>query len=139
MDMENVELGTEVVVSQPPLGKREEPILTTAISCLWHSRRYVAAACLVGFIVAAGVAFTILPRYESTTRLMPPDRTETMGLALLASKIDRKSTRLNSSHVAISYAVFCLKKKKIQQTRNKQRQAEIDTGKSTLIRCSIHL
>src|SRR5690625_2153008 len=27
-------------------------------------------------------------------------------------KIDRKSTRLNSSHVAISYAVFCLKKKK---------------------------
>src|SRR5690625_6920918 len=31
---------------------------------------------------------------------------------LLGSEIDRKSTRLNSSHVAISYAVFCLKKKK---------------------------
>src|SRR5437870_10442517 len=29
-----------------------------------------------------------------------------------APLIDRKSTRLNSSHVAISYAVFCLKKKK---------------------------
>src|SRR5690625_6946577 len=28
------------------------------------------------------------------------------------AKRDRKSTRLNSSHVAISYAVFCLKKKK---------------------------
>src|SRR5690349_24125257 len=28
---------------------------------------------------------------------------------------DRKSTRLNSSHVEISYAVFCLKKKKKQQ------------------------
>src|SRR5437870_6687606 len=28
-------------------------------------------------------------------------------------KRDRKSTRLNSSHVAISYAVFCLKKKKL--------------------------
>src|SRR5690625_6305405 len=27
-------------------------------------------------------------------------------------RIDRKSTRLNSSHVAISYAVFCLKKQK---------------------------
>src|SRR5256885_13127859 len=27
-------------------------------------------------------------------------------------KIDRKSTRLNSSHLVISYAVFCLKKKK---------------------------
>src|SRR5690625_6496262 len=31
---------------------------------------------------------------------------------------DRKSTRLNSSHVAISYAVFCLKKKKRQCQRN---------------------
>src|SRR5699024_11296089 len=29
-----------------------------------------------------------------------------------SSEIDRKSTRLNSSHVSISYAVFCLKKKK---------------------------
>src|SRR5437660_2230302 len=28
--------------------------------------------------------------------------------------VDRKSTRLNSSHVAISYAVFCLKKKNIE-------------------------
>src|SRR5439155_26637712 len=30
-----------------------------------------------------------------------------------AAGLDRKSTRLNSSHVAISYAVFCLKKKNI--------------------------
>src|SRR5205814_10499384 len=29
-----------------------------------------------------------------------------------ATRIDRKSTRLNSSHLGISYAVFCLKKKK---------------------------
>src|SRR5205807_7385990 len=29
----------------------------------------------------------------------------------LATEIDRKSTRLNSSHLVISYAVFCLKKK----------------------------
>src|SRR5690625_6540205 len=32
---------------------------------------------------------------------------------------DRKSTRLNSSHVAISYAVFCLKKKKTETTTRK--------------------
>ena len=31
---------------------------------------------------------------------------------------DRKSTRLNSSHVSISYAVFCLKKKNKKQKRN---------------------
>src|SRR5690625_7118389 len=34
--------------------------------------------------------------------------------AIGADARDRKSTRLNSSHVAISYAVFCLKKKKIK-------------------------
>src|SRR5438874_9561264 len=33
------------------------------------------------------------------------------------AKVDRKSTRLNSSHVEISYAVFCLKKKKNNQSR----------------------
>src|SRR5690348_17411401 len=31
--------------------------------------------------------------------------------------VDRKSTRLNSSHPSISYAVFCLKKKKSKHTR----------------------
>src|SRR2546426_11059827 len=34
------------------------------------------------------------------------------GQAYVASHGDRKSTRLNSSHLVISYAVFCLKKKK---------------------------
>src|SRR3712207_7570244 len=34
------------------------------------------------------------------------------GLGLFGVRLDRKSTRLNSSHANISYAVFCLKKKK---------------------------
>src|SRR5206468_10798304 len=37
---------------------------------------------------------------------------------------DRKSTRLNSSHDQISYAVFCLKKKK-RRTKRKQRENEV--------------
>src|SRR5437588_8798184 len=37
--------------------------------------------------------------------------------ALGKSLKDRKSTRLNSSHTVISYAVFCLKKKKKKETR----------------------
>src|SRR5690554_7494856 len=36
--------------------------------------------------------------------------------SLVLGTEDRKSTRLNSSHVRISYAVFCLKKKKIKKT-----------------------
>src|SRR5437870_6800540 len=35
---------------------------------------------------------------------------------------DRKSTRLNSSHVAISYAVFCLKKKKKKKNKRKAKR-----------------
>src|SRR5437773_5858624 len=34
------------------------------------------------------------------------------------SILDRKSTRLNSSHITISYAVFCLKKKKKKKIKN---------------------
>src|SRR2546426_1464605 len=36
-------------------------------------------------------------------------------LGVLLTSIDRKSTRLNSSHLVISYAVFCLKKKRCDQ------------------------
>src|SRR3712207_8179762 len=38
------------------------------------------------------------------------------GAYFLAFELDRKSTRLNSSHANISYAVFCLKKKKTYVT-----------------------
>src|SRR5690625_5457033 len=44
------------------------------------------------------------------------------GARILAER-DRKSTRLNSSHVAISYAVFCLKKKKIKIFANTDGEA----------------
>ena len=44
---------------------------------------------------------------------------DVIALSILSgAHIDRKSTRLNSSHVVISYAVFCLKKK--NNTRKKQ-------------------
>src|SRR2546429_4082526 len=66
------------------------------------------------------------PLVEATVRLRPDvvlmaysapviAQLERFGipvLALDANDIDRKSTRLNSSHGYISYAVFCLKKKK---------------------------
>src|SRR5438477_3229033 len=55
---------------------------------------------------------------------------------------DRKSTRLNSSHMSISYAVFCLKKKKRRNTDNPQsktsprcRSARSDLPDSTLGAC----
>src|SRR5690349_21984713 len=50
-------------------------------------------------------------RRFSSPRRRPAKRTAPRNTASALSR-DRKSTRLNSSHVEISYAVFCLKKKK---------------------------
>src|SRR2546430_3993952 len=74
----------------------------------------------------------------STTRAIswwPRDTTSTTR--------DRKSTRLNSSHSQISYAVFCLKKKKkkIKQSTNKDHTARRDGNQlasqnnNTHVRC----
>src|SRR5947207_12586103 len=41
--------------------------------------------------------------------------------------LDRKSTRLNSSHTVISYAVFCLKKKKKKKQQNQEAKRIDDT------------
>src|SRR5690625_4057367 len=77
-----------------------------------------------------GFALTYIETIVANLRSLPGDRR--VGVKSLASQlgfdmakkvaiisaimgwvVDRKSTRLNSSHVAISYAVFCLKKKKL--------------------------
>src|SRR3712207_6854566 len=50
----------------------------------------------------------------------------TAGRTGLTGAADRKSTRLNSSHANISYAVFCLKKKKKKHT---DRQEKSQTNK----------
>src|SRR5207253_5728867 len=47
------------------------------------------------------------PEYQAPTRRI----SRYLGVRTEELLLDRKSTRLNSSHVAISYAVFCLKKK----------------------------
>src|SRR5690606_40049772 len=49
---------------------------------------------------------------RGTPRRPRPDRVRARRRLAGAGRRDRKSTRLNSSHVKISYAVFCLKKKK---------------------------
>src|SRR5688500_19224454 len=55
-----------------------------------------------------------------------------------ASGPDRKSTRLNSSHLVISYAVFCLKKKK-KKKQTKPTKLSISVTRSTLRRLHLYL
>src|SRR2546426_7793214 len=72
--------------------------------------------------ISTGIAIVIgIPLGVVLTR-RPAWRGPVLGLAnvfqtipslALFGFLDRKSTRLNSSHLVISYAVFCLKKKKI--------------------------
>src|SRR5437868_12759667 len=57
---------------------------------------------------------------ERRLREIATKTAEAFGATAVLVAIDRKSTRLNSSHVSISYAVFCLKKK----TNNKQKRLQ---------------
>src|SRR3712207_7815907 len=54
------------------------------------------------------------PRLRRVVRVVQADADEVLhaGDRRAEARLDRKSTRLNSSHANISYAVFCLKKKK---------------------------
>src|SRR5207244_9735862 len=81
-------------------------------------RLYFAAAdhfSSVNTCVYEPSAFRVLANWPRAPMYLPvpPNIARTTDLpALNSAAVDRKSTRLNSSHQIISYAVFCLKKKK---------------------------
>src|SRR3712207_7752687 len=84
-------------------------------------RSVVAYASLTGRPITAEVAMEVLKDLfpEGGTATITVDEIQRVvcdafgvSLADLKGDKDRKSTRLNSSHANISYAVFCLKKKK---------------------------
>src|SRR3712207_7291130 len=72
------------------------------------------AAIALGVAFLGGIAlYTFTGAGQATDRLGQAAATATPGAASIPELLlDRKSTRLNSSHANISYAVFCLKKKK---------------------------
>src|SRR2546427_5184125 len=81
---------------------------------------------LIGGLLAPSGLLTCQPLpYDSTTQTIGPDGgtiyigshsldipAGALPSPTMITAVDRKSTRLNSSHSQISYAVFCLKKKK---------------------------
>src|SRR3712207_7395834 len=56
--------------------------------------------------------------YEIQISILPRVLPQLQGYDFGATMVDRKSTRLNSSHANISYAVFCLKKKKNEESED---------------------
>src|SRR5690625_5722273 len=82
--------------SRMPRAQRRTQLLELATSVF--TQKGFQATSMDDIAAAAGVTKPVLYQHF--------DSKETLYVE------DRKSTRLNSSHVAISYAVFCLKKKK---------------------------
>src|SRR3989454_6896115 len=74
------------------------------------ARRQGRAPRLLGRAREVGLPPLVCPPVRVVRRCARPGRSGRRGGA------DRKSTRLNSSHLVISYAVFCLKKKKKETT-----------------------
>src|SRR5690625_122073 len=95
-------------------------VLVLSVLFLFRGHQLPGGGFIAALIGGAGLALAYLSA--------PRDRTIRMSaMALIGSGVivgagiglvglaDRKSTRLNSSHVAISYAVFCLKKKRTEE------------------------
>src|SRR2546421_3663829 len=85
------------------------------VDLILHPRNGRAARTMEA-LVDTGAAYTIVPQPVLESLGCEPLRSQRVVLADSRieewSVTDRKSTRLNSSHDQISYAVFCLKKKK---------------------------
>src|SRR2546427_8308258 len=71
-------------------------------------------------VAVAATAFACVKGEQSAQQADSTARNLTLAPTESSGAIDRKSTRLNSSHSQISYAVFCLKKKKGRRSRRRR-------------------
>src|SRR5436309_3371274 len=114
--------GRHVVIDKPftiTVAEAEELVHLGAakrrILSAYQNRRYVGDFVTLRHLLSEGVLGRVAVYESHFDRFRPELRP--------AAWRERKSTRLNSSHVKISYAVFCLKKKKKKKNKkNKQRK-----------------
>src|SRR5690554_7667310 len=88
--------------------KAKTKIVLPLVRMVWYSSKRSSCLFLFNKKQSVGYLNTTKNKHPSFLFFQPAEFIEKIA------KIDRKSTRLNSSHVRISYAVFCLKKKKKQ-------------------------
>src|SRR5256885_3227041 len=88
-----------------------EWVLDQRYAHLFH-RTPEAEASVIVYDLAESTVTPLMIEVEQRYRRLKSFSLPSMGEAGVRRHIDRKSTRLNSSHLVISYAVFCLKKKK---------------------------
>src|SRR5688572_31513662 len=115
-------LGNEGVVTNPlsyngVVHRTGFLLLVTAVTFALTWRGLITGAVppgvgLVGSLVGLGLALLIIfSRATNPVLISAYAITQGLALGVISFYADRKSTRLNSSHSQISYAVFCLKKK----------------------------
>src|SRR5438552_13091845 len=99
-------------------------MLATARHAGWMGERVVAIHATGGAAQNRAILQVMADVHGAEVRQLAVAESAALGAALRAfhgeqvAQGDRKSTRLNSSHQIISYAVFCLKKKKKIKTNN---------------------
>ena len=79
------DLSVAPVYADPPVTARSEPNPLEWLWLLWERRRFLARVAVWGLVLSTIVAFVIPKRYESTTRLMPPDSQSSSGMAMMAA------------------------------------------------------
>src|SRR5699024_11555272 len=89
------------------------PITTVTVTTYTQPTLAPTQPTMVSIVLAALSGAKIAHREKARIINEEIIRTCQLTLGPLRSAIDRKSTRLNSSHVSISYAVFCLRKKRL--------------------------
>src|SRR5574343_863648 len=72
--------------------------------------------------LVSGENITVVSTTATASMTAVPIWTASGTAAAYPAPVDRKSTRLNSSHITISYAVFCLKKKKKKNKKQKKKK-----------------
>src|SRR5699024_8752271 len=88
--------------------ERTEEVLATLRVISWIQERFGVDACRRYIVSFTRSAQDIAAVHELVNHALPEGRRPVLDVIPLFE--DRKSTRLNSSHVSTSYAVFCLKK-----------------------------
>src|SRR5256885_8248761 len=78
-----------------------------------YTTLFRSVATFIAVVVYAGLTYCLLEETKRPIVAIRGFNPEVCVCATVQNVGDRKSTRLNSSHLVISYAVFCLKKKKI--------------------------
>lgn len=75
-------------------GSEASPVDIEWLWILWEQRRFLWRVTVLAFVIATVVAFLIPKRYQSTTRLMPPDQQSGSGMAMLAAMSGKAGVNL---------------------------------------------